>query len=331
MYYPTEKRTILTAEPLANGVVRVFTNIFPLDGCGWTRIRLILTGVIGAGVTPYADGMYRWVKGITVRTSRGEVLFNQVPGMAFYFKNMLLNHSAPYHDYVIAAGSTVQAILDLDFTFPFLNRPEDTLFDSGRYSNLELQIATGTVADFAPAGAATAVVTIGIEIHSTLSALVEDGTGKPFALPYVATYPLIHADVQRFWDLESSLDLGLFGFFIYNHGASGIPFCGVATGGLDTLTNVTFRDTVRTWLNLVDARSFMQERRLLIPYNFYLPVVGTSISTLIEGLYPHLFVKTGSINEVYPTGKKSFIRLEFTNPTATDEADLCVFGMRALR
>jgi hypothetical protein len=61
MYYPTEKRTILTAEPLANGVVRVFTNIFPLDGCGWTRIRLILTGIIGAGVTPYADGLYRWI------------------------------------------------------------------------------------------------------------------------------------------------------------------------------------------------------------------------------------------------------------------------------
>jgi hypothetical protein len=330
MYYPYEKRTILTAEPLANGIVRVFTNIFPLDRTGWYRLRLILSGVIGAGVTPYADGLYRWVKGITIRTSRGEVLINQVPGMALYWKNALLNHSAPVHDILLAAGGTVQAILDIDFTFPFLNRAEDTIFDSGRYSNIELQIATGTVADFAPAGAATAAVTMGIEIHSTLSAMIQDGTGKPFALPYVATYPLIHADIQRFWDLESSLDLGLFGFFIYNHDASARPFCGAAVGN-DHLTDVSFKDTVRIWMNNVDYRSFQEERRKLLPYNFYTAIIGTELPTLTAGLYPHLFVRSGSINEVYATGKKSFIRLEFANATGTDEADLCVFGMRALR
>lgn len=330
MYYPAERRTILTNEPLANGIVRVFTNIFPLDGTGWTRIRLLFTGVIGAGVTPYADGLYRWIKGITLKTSRGEVIYNQVPGMALYFKNWLLNGSAPHHDKLIAAGATIQAVVDLDFVFPFLHRKEDTIFDSGRYSNLELQIATGTVADFAPAGAATAAVTLSIEIQSTLSALVQDGTGKPFALPYISTYPLVHVDVKPYWDLESSMDLGLFGFFIYNHDAKGIPFCNAAAGS-DALTDVSFKDTVRTWMSVVNYRSFIEERRKRLVYNHYSGVVGTEIPTLETGLYPHFFVQNGSINEVYPTGKKSFIRLEFANATATDEADLCVFGMRALR
>jgi hypothetical protein len=245
-------------------------------------------------------------------------------------KNALLNHAVPFHDRLVAAGATIDAVVDLDFIFPFLKRPEDTILDTYRYSNLELQIATGTVADFAPAGAATAAVTLTIEIESTLSALVEDGSGKPYYLPYVSTYPLIHADVQRFWDLESSLDLGLLGFFIYNHDAKCVPFCHAAAGSW-TLTDVSLRDTVRIWLSRVNVRSFKETLNKLLPYNDYTAVIGTEIPTILNGLYPHLFVSNGSINEVYPTGKKSFIRLEFENPTATDEADLCVFGIRTLR
>lgn len=332
MYYPLEKRTVLTGEPLAPGVVRVFTNIFPLDGCGWYKIRLTLSSALAAIVAPYADGFYRWIKGITVRTSRGEVLVNNVSGMALYRLNCYLDHCAPFHTPLLAAGNAqANAILDIPFTFPFLNRPEDTIFDSGRYSNLELQISTGTLADLSVAGAVGfTAVTLGIEIISTLSAFYNDGAGKPVSLPYIGTYPLVHVDVRPFWDLESSLDLGFFGFFIYCHDASGIPFCNVAAGS-DALTAVVLQDTVRTWLNNIDFRSFQQERQKLLPFNLYAAIAATEIPTTEIGMYPHLFVKQGSVNEVYPTGKKSAIQLRFTDATATNEADLCVFGMRALR
>jgi hypothetical protein len=334
MWYPHEKRTILTAEPLANGAVRLFNNIFPLDGTGWTVLRLILCGVIGAAVTPYADGLYRWIKGITLKTSRGEVIYNNVPGMALYPFNAFLNHSFPWHNPLLAAGGTFRAVIDLPFVMPFLGRGEDTIFDSGRYSNLELQIATGTLADFAPAGAASAAVTLTLETHYTIATMKQEknGTfqGKPNAALYVSTYPLIHADVQRFWDLESSLDLGLFGYFIFNHDASNVPFCKTAAGS-DALTDVIFEDTVRRWINTVSVPSFQEKRQTLVPYNLYAAVAGTEIPTTLVGYYPYLFIKNGSVNEVYPTGKKSRIRLDFTNATPTDEADLCVFGMRALR
>jgi len=334
MYYPLEKKQILAGFPLPQGAVTTFTNVFPLDGCGWYKIRLHFQAAVAAIVAPYADAQYRWIKGITVRTSRGEVLINNVPGMALYRLNSYLDHAAPYHVPLLAAGNTVEAILDIPLTFPFLNRPEDTIFDSGRYSNLELQIATGTIADLSAAGAVNWTapgVTVCIEIISTLSALTDDGTSKPFALPYVSTYPLIHADVMTYWDLESSLDLGLFGFFMYNHGVFGIPFCAAVAAGLDHPTNINFRDTVRSWLNTVDASSFKSERNRLLPYNPYAVIAATEIPTLEIGMYPHWFVKNGSINEVYPTGKKSFIRLDWTNATATDETDLCIFGMRTLR
>lgn len=336
MWYPKEKVTLLAGFPLPGGAITTFTNIFPLDGTGWYKIRLHLEAAVAAIVGPYGDMMYRWIKGITVRTSRGEVLVNNVPGMALYRLNSLLDHTAPYHIQPLAAGSAyIDAILDIPFVFPFLNRQEDTIFDSGRYSNLELQITTGTIADLSAAGAVNFTapgVTVCVELIRTMSALVDDGTSKPFALPYIGTYPLIHAVAPlNFWDLESSLDLGLFGFFMYNHDAINQPFCCAVAGG-DRPVAINLRDTVRTWLSNVNVSSFQAERQRLLPFNrFDTVAVGTAVPTTDIGLYPHIFVTNGSVNEVYPTGKKNFIRLDFTNATATDEADLCVFGMRTLR
>lgn len=332
-WFPHERRTVLQALPLPAGSVTTLTNIFPLDGTGYYRIRLVLRGTVAAIVAPWAEGMYRWIKGVTLKTARGEVLYNNVPGMALYFLNAFLDHHTPQHDKLLAAGAATVAVLDLPLAMPFLARPEDTVLDSGRYSNLELQITTGTLADLSAAAAVdwTAPPTLDVEIIETLSALTADGKSKPYAHPYVTTYPLIHANVQTFWNLESSPDLVLFGFFIANHDATGIPFCEAAAGS-DTLENVVFQDNVRTWINNQRQASFRNDRHELCPYDWYgITTVATEIPTGLVGKYPYFFVKNGSFKEVYPTKKQSQIRLSFTNPTGTDEADLCVFGMRALR
>jgi hypothetical protein len=359
MYYPTERRTVFAGVALPSAAVTVLNNIFPLDGMGWTKLRLVLHGIAtgaGGAADPFTDGLYRWIKGITFRTSRGEVLCNNVPGMALYWLNSYLNGSAPFHDPipVHGAGGTEAfcAVLEIPFAFPFLRRGEDTIFDSGRYSNAELQITTGTVADlFTTPGNTVLAVTYDLEIEATLAAMGKDLSGKPAALPYIATYPNILTAVRQSWDIESSLDLGLFGFFIHNHpqlGAAPLaqtPFCDpgtvlraariAATGTWDAITNITFVDTVRTWLNLLIQQSFQETRQKLLPFNRYdVPVVGAIAPTVDMGMYPHFFVKNKSFNEAYPTGKKSTIRLQFVNTAAalaTDEADLCIFGMRALR
>jgi len=333
MWYPIERKQIFTGEPLVAGAVRTFTNIFPLDGCGWYKMRLTFHAALAAIVAPYADGMYRWIKGIKLSTSRGETLVNNVSGMALYRLNCYLNHSAPYHTPLLAAGvAEVTANLDIPFEFPFLSRKEDTILATGRYSNLELQITTGTLADLSVAGAVGFTVpTVCCEIISTMSAL-KSADGMPLGLPFIETYPTVHVDVRPFWDITSAEDLALFGFFIYNHDAiaAGRPFCCVAAG-LDHLYDITFRDNLRSWLSLLTTFSFQQERQLMLPYNHYAAVAATEIPTLEAGMYPHLFVKNGSYKEAYATGGKNIIRLEFADLTATDEADLCVFGVRALR
>jgi len=341
MFYPKERVTVIQAQVLPPAATTTISSVLPLDRCGWYSLRLCFTAVLAAVLTPFADGIYRFIKGITIRTSRGEVLLNNVPGMALYRMNQILYGKSPYHQEHLAAGGTFTGVLDIPFTFPFLKRKEDTIVDTGRYSNIEIQITTGALAVFAPAAPATCPVTMGLEIERTLSPFAKDGKSKPLALPYITTYPCIATAVTLQYDLESALDLGLFGFFLYNHDVllieGAVPFCSPAAGGVDHLAQVTLRDSVRTWIDRVQMESFQKEREDLLSYDQYdgtaLPVAATEIPTNMIGLYPYLFVKNGSINEVYATGKKSLIQLSFTLNAAagTERASLCAFGMRALR
>jgi len=268
-------------------------------------------------------------------------MYNNVSGMALYRLNQLLYHKAPYHQEHLAAGGTFTSVIDIPLVYPFLNRPEDTIFASGRYGSVELQITTGALAVFAPAAPATCPVTYGIEIERTLAALSGDGKSDPYNGIYVSQYPNIATATQLFWNLESAMDLSLFGFCLYNHDIllveGAVPWCSPAAGGVDNIATVTFQDPVRFYLNAAQLEFFQKERDDLIYYDEYdgtaLPVAATEIPTNHIGLYPHFFVKNGSVNEQFMTGRKSFITCSFTlvGAAGTQRADLLTFGQRALR
>ena len=340
-WFPTEEVVLFTGRALNPSATTVVNTDFPIDGTGWERIRIHLHGVLAAVVTPFADGLYRFLKGITLRTSRGEVLYDSVPGMAVYRLNQFFYHSDPHHDRAVAAGATIDAILDLPLGFPFLNRPEDTYLDTSNYSNVELQLQTGSLDVFAPAAPATCPVTFGISIIRTLSALGGDKKSKPVNHPYVKAYQNIATGTALQWDLESSMDLGLFGFFIQNHDIllveGAVPFCHPAAGNVDHIATVTFRDSLRSYVDAVPMTSFQKTRKDLTPYQFYdgqaPAIVATEIATSRLGIYPHFFVRNGSVNEQFATGRKSLIQARFTLNAAagTERADLCVWGQRAMR
>lgn len=340
-WYPTEEVVLFTGRVLPPGAITTIGPEFPIDGTGYERIRICLTGVLAAVATPFADGLYRFIKGITLRTSRGEVIYDNVPGMALYRLNQMFYHTDPEHGRMLAAGGTFTATIDLPLGMPFLNRPEDTFLDTSRYSNIELQIATGGLAVFAPAAPATCPVTYGISLVRTLAAIRADGKSKPVNHPYFKAYQNLATAAALQWDLESSLDLGLFGFFIQNHDVllveGAVPFCHPAAGNVDNIQAVTFRDSLRPYVNAVQLEFFMKKRRDLTPYQFYdgqaPAVVATEIATSRLGIYPHFFVTNGSVNEQFATGRKSLIQVAFTlvGAAGTQRASLCVWGQRALR
>lgn len=320
-----------------------FSNIFPLDGTGWTKIILQFHATMTWTNATLIDdhAIMKWIKGINLRTSRGEVIVDNVPGKAMWFFDSYHAGTTPSQERVLGVNAAVyDATLEIPFCLDFLNRPEDTIFNSGRYSNLQLDISTGTVLDFLNDAVGEGVaVTMDIEIERTMSALGKDGQGLSYALPYFKSYGPYVYSAQNWFDLESSLDLGYFGFglFIAATGATD-PFDGAATqgAGVDRLTSLTMRDSVRTWVDNALPWALKHELNAKIPFdaaNIYIatPAITEQITYPFLGWYAHSFVQFGSINEHYPTGKKSMIRVTYTDGTNTDIGNLLVWGMRALR
>jgi len=339
MYYPTERRMVAQALPLTNSTVNRFSNIFPLDGTGWTKMILTFHATIDWTNAVVVDrlSVYRWIKGILLRTSRGETIVDNVPGNAFHFQNAWDNGVPPRHDLVIGADGVYDATIEIAFARQELNRPEDLIFASGRYSNLQLDITTGSVLDVLnDAVGETIAVTMDIEIESTFSALAPDGKGLPFAHAYYKTYGPMLYSTQNYFDLESSLDLGLFGFAI-KVGGTGTMTCQFDGIGIDGhLTQLTFRDSVRRWVDNalpIGLKQKLNTKVCFDPHNIYIatPTAVEQIAYPFIGWYGHDFVQFGSINEHYATGKKSLIRVEYTDGTTTDLASLLVWGFRTLR
>ena len=337
MYYPVERKSLLEGYALTNSAVNRFTTQLQPDGCGWMKLILNFHATLAWTDAAVVDrrGLYRWIKGITLRTSRGETIYDNVCGLALYICNSVFNHVAPVHDVILGADGTYDGVIELYTWMPFLNRGEDTILDTSRYSSLELSITTGSVLDFVnDATGESIAVTLDIEVEKTLSALSPDGKSGPVAHAYFAQRgPFVHS-AQAYFDIESSTDLGLFGFAL-KIAATGetCPFDGA---GVDNLTYLTFEDSVRPWINRAMPWGLKQELHNLLHFeaqNIYLatPAATEQVVYPLLGVYPYTFVKNGSINEHYATGKKSQIRVTWGDDTATDIGNLVYWGMRALR
>jgi len=340
MRNPVEKRMIFTARPLPQaGADQI--SVRPLNGMGLLKIRLHICGTTSAGAAdPITWGLYQWIKSVSLQTSAGEKIYSSVPGMALYKMNQYFDKCAPYHTPILAAAGAYHAILDLPLVHPYMKRPEDTILDTGRYSDLSLDIATGVVGDVLVTPAAnTLVCTLGLELIETKSTLpslkVKDVTaaqkGKPGYHFYCRTYPTRHADIgPNSWEVESADDLGLYGFMMYNHGASGLPFIGsVAFPANDNPTDVYFEDAGQILLRGVERYSFQQARQELCDFNRHGADLVSPVLRL--GEYPHLFMKDGFMGEMYSPGHGALSELHWTNAVATDEAELITWGVRRLR
>lgn len=325
MRFPCEVKTLVKGQALPNSGTYTFRDIFPLGGELWDRLRIVLkaTEVVGTGTTPIYLGAYRWLKNILVRTSRNEVLCN-APGMALYWLNYWFNYSAPVHTEIAAASATYPAVIDIPFSMPFLKRREDTMVLTDRYSSLELQLSTGSIADFlGTPGTATIAVTADIIAIRDKAGNEKDGFGEPIALPYINAYPQQAWATKDNYDLESSMDLALFGWMAGVCTSPAAPWAGTPADNLD---DVDMRDNVMTYLDRATLQHFQNEREILFGYNKYLT------NSPFTGIYPHLYCKDGSVKSAYPTGGKSEIKIKFnTNITGTNYTDLLTFGMRGKR
>lgn len=321
---PEEDVLLVAGDALSASQTKTYRDIFPLSGEGWRKLRLSFHHVVGAGGTvPNPLGAYRFIKGVNIRTSRNE---NPVstPGMGLYLLNYLMNGIEPVYTTVVAGALTFHCNIDIPFTFPFIGRKEDLSIDSGRYTMIELELQTGTLADMqrTPA-AATLASTVDISLVRNKSGFYEGG--KPVAMPYIKHLTPFQAVTKGYVDIESAEDLILFGFIamandLVTWGTVGNPYDGTP---VDLMTDISFEDNLMSWVKTKKVDSFQEDR------------AHYSNSRTLAGVYPYLFTKEGSYKGGYPTGGRSEIKLKIGNgayvAATTPQVDVILIGSRTLR
>jgi len=278
------------------------------------------TVVIGTGATPVVLSEYNAIKNLLFYTDRNETT-HRLPAQGLYYFNWLFNHVQPVHDAMAAASATYKAVVDIPFSFPFLARQEDTQLDTGRYDAVNLQISMGSIADmFGAPGTATVTHKLDIALVRSKACMFEGGS--PYFLPYIASLPPFDPTARAYADIESAVDLNLFGLIAVAQSGgtvvAGVPFTGV---NIDCLDQITFRDNFIDLIKGVNLNVFKEERK---QYSL----------TDITGLYPFCFAQEGSFANAYWTGKKSEIKFEIgsvVGAPATPQVDLILFGIRDLK
>ncbi|MBA7496240.1 hypothetical protein ES702_06839 [subsurface metagenome] len=324
MRLPIEQLALISGDVIAPNSVKTYSTLFPLSGEGWHKIRLSFHNVLTAGGTvPNALGSYLYVKNITLRTSRNEVIV-ACPGMSLYHLNWLMNGVEPMYTIVAAGAGAFNAIIDIPFSLPLLSRKEDLILDSGRYTLIELEITLGTITDFQRT-AGTAAVTTTMDMSLFRGKACFEESGKPLALPYIKHLAPFQAVTKGYIDIESADDLALFGFFAHASTLATWGTVGNAYEGTpaDCLDDISFQDNIISYLKLLKLGTFQQERS------------EYSNSRTLVGIYPWIFAREGSIYNSYWTGQKSELKLVIGNgnvgtPT-TPQVDLVIFGMREMR
>lgn len=164
-----EYQEVYRAQALNNSGVTRFSKDFPL-GEGWHRMDLYfnVAVTIGTGAGVVAESLLKYIKAITLKTSRGEKPYDNVPGRLAYFIDRVKRGTSATLPSVAAASATYKAMLTLWFSDPLALREQDTILDTARYSGVELAVQLGSISDlYSAPGTATVATTLDIYIERT--------------------------------------------------------------------------------------------------------------------------------------------------------------------
>lgn len=310
------------AFPLVAGAPNVLGKDFPL-GEGWYRLmlRFNIVLVVGTGTTPINEGELLIIKNILLRTSRGEIVVN-LPGRALYKIATTKGYTVPRKDAIAAASATYSVDIPIYFVDDEMKRPEDTILDSGAYSQITLEITMGSVADLlGTVGTATSSVNLDLEIERTKGMLPP--AAKPMFFVQYASNPSQDANVQTFIEMDRSPDLAYKRLYMHES-TGGVP------GGVFTGVNA---DVVKALESVVDQSGDIVRQRFhemvqnQNKNDYHLEAVMAGV-TVID------FVRDGSINSALYPGDRSRLQFLWTNKAgivANDIVSQAYEGVRGLK
>jgi len=319
-----ERIEIYRAKSLSNGAQTVMGQEFPL-GEYWTKLilKFNVALTISAGSGAQTDALVRYIKGIFLKSDKGEIFINNAPGRLIYRLNQLLYGNAPLIDTFAASTATYVIQVEIPFVDPRLpNKAQfDTLLDTSRYSLLDLRVTLGTINDLLSSVSGDTVAT-------TLDVYVERFRGMPYAgwkpLMYhaISYIPPQNPNNQTFIDIERSENLSYKRIAICatTGATAGVPMDGAGsdTGVISDLSlEITEKFIMQN--NLRD----MVKRLNYKEFKFDASPVG---------FYWHSFVDRSLSNKsVLKSGALSRLRLNWTNVGSLGTNPQVTVGYQALR
>lgn len=295
---------IISGQALQVNGKSVFSDPLPV-GEGWYRanLRIGLVFVVGTGTTPITDGELHFIKNILMKTDRGEIICN-LPAKALYniakFKAGIVT---PRKDNIAAASATYYVDLPIYFAEHYLrmDRPEDTILDTKRYSSMTIEIQLGTVADLlSTVGTSSVTATLDVEVVRTKGLLPKEG-GPIAVISYDYRNP-VDANTLQYVLLERAQDLSYKRLYVHSvtGGSAGVPFQGVNS------------DAVQNVVSIKDQSGFIIKDRIhrMIQESNQLDF---SLESIVTGMEVHDFVQEGSIQASLATAGKSLLQYQWTN------------------
>jgi hypothetical protein len=292
-------------------------------GEGWYRaqIRIGLVFVVGTGTTPIAEGELNFIKNVLFKTDRGEIVCN-LPGRALdKIAAYKAGINAPRKDAIAAASATYYVNLPIYFAAHYteMDRPEDTILDTKRYSSVTLEIQLGTVADLlTTVGTSSVTCTIDMEIVRTKGLLPEKGQPTGI-IAYDYRNPVDAAVAQQVF-LERAADLSYKYLYVHSAtaGTAGVPFSGVNA------------DTIQNLVSIKDQNGFITKdrvHRMIQESN----QVDFSLESIMTGMEVHDFVQEGSTQAALATVGKTLLQYQWTNQGGVGANSLITVAHEGIR
>jgi hypothetical protein len=142
-------------------IVRVFTNRtlnanalnsinegFPI-GEGFRRLilKIYINLTHGSGATLITEGELGILKGLSIRTSRGWIPYNNVPGRALWYLDAIQQRTLNLKTAFALVTAIYPVQYNLWFSDPFMMRPDDTILDTSMLSRIQMDLNVGGLLD----------------------------------------------------------------------------------------------------------------------------------------------------------------------------------------
>ena len=317
-----EPVNLIAGQTLVTSAKTVFSDPLPV-GEGWYRamIRVGIILVVGTGTTPITEGELNFIKNVFLKTDRGEILCN-LPGRALYkIASFKAGIAAPRKDAIAAASATYYVNLPIWFAehVRLMDRPEDTILDTKRYSSLTLEITIGGVADLlGTPGTATVTSTVDVDVIRSKGNLPKGG--EPVAVIAYDFRNPVDASTRQEVLLERAQDLALKRLYVHSgtSGTNGIPFSG------------TNSDAIQNVVQVKDQSGFIVKDRIhrMIQESNQ---VDFQLESIITGMEVIDFVQEGSLQAALATAGKSLLMYQWTNQGGVGANSIVTVAQEGIR